>query len=321
MKSWLEALKNNRFERKDRKMIKRFLGKTFNQSFLPMVELLKKYDLQDEAFELLNYGVKQYPRYTAANILLAKELYEKGLVQDAWEQIKRVKAPLHDNILAQKIMFKVSILNEHESTAKSILQHMTHRRLLDNELELLGKELKLGGIQSAKSSLVNQFRKQGIKLSLPRDLHGLHTNSLEVPKSQKARPCEAFSFNDKVISDPSLKHYHVVPLSQIFHAKDEPQYFSKTTQTKKLESQTLAEIYKRQGHYEKSLEIYRRLLKISPGNDYLKRMVVELAKKSEAQQRKDLMIDPNLVEPEEQAQPKVKLYQQLLEKLSHEPSP
>ena len=75
-------------------MIKRFLGKTFNQSFLPMVELLKKYDLQDEAFELLNYGVKQYPRYTAANILLAKELYEKGLVQDAWEQIKRVKAPL-----------------------------------------------------------------------------------------------------------------------------------------------------------------------------------------------------------------------------------
>ncbi|MFK7823517.1 MAG: tetratricopeptide repeat protein [Oligoflexales bacterium] len=320
MKSWVEVLKNKKFERKDQKMVKRFLSKPFNQGFLPIVEVLKKYDFLDEAFELLNYGVGKYPRYTAARILFAKELYEKGLIQDAWDKVKTAKTPIHENILAQRILFKVAILNEHENTAKSVLQHMTHRRLLDRELELLGKKLNLGGIKVAKASLVEYFKNKGISIALAvssRRAEGEKQGNILGSNSQ------AFNFNHKVISDPSLKHYHVVPLSQIFHAKDEPDNYKKSNDTKNLESQTLAEIYQRQGHFEKSLEIYRRLLKISPGNDYLKRMVIEIAKKSDAQQRQDLMIDPELVETENEPKTKanVKFYKHLLDKLGHESSP
>ena len=326
MKSWIEVLKKEKFEKKDQKMVKRFLSKPFNQGFLPIVEVLKKYDFQDEAFELLNYGVSKFPRYTAARILFAKELYGKGLIQDAWEMIKNAKTSVQENILAQRILFKVALLNEHENAAKSILQHMSHRRLLDRELELLGKKLNLGGLKTARQYLIEQFKKQGISIALAVNLgreddegqeQGQKLNEIANSSSR------AFSFNHKVISDPSLQHFHAVPLAQIFHAKDEPENFKNGIDTKNLESQTLAEIYQKQGHYEKSLEIYRRLLKISPGSDYLKRMVVEIAKKSDAQRRNDLLIDPALVELEIEPRSKanVKFYQNLLDKLNHEPSP
>ena len=321
MKSWIGVLKTANFEKKDRKLVKRFLAKPFTQNFLSIVELLKKYEFHDESFELLNYGVDKFPSYVAAKIMLAKELFEKGLIQDASETIKRIKAPLYDNILAQKILFKIAVLNEHESTAKSILQSMIHRRLLDREMELLGKKLNLGGVPSAKMLLLSHFEKLNINPCISIPSSKKEANELDQHANHPTKNSEVFSFNDRVISDPSLKQFHAIPLTEIFHDKDEPCNFSSTLDSKNLESQTLAEIYKKQGHYEKSLEIYRRLLKISPGSDYLKRMVVELAKKSEAQQRKDLMIDPALAELEEDTKPKVQFYQHLLEKLNHESSP
>lgn len=324
MKSWIETLKSCKLDKKDQKTVNRFLSKPFNQSFLSVVDILKRYDCKDEAFELLNYGISKFPEYVAAHVQLAKELFEKGLVQDAYESIKNIKAPIHENILAQKILFKVAVLNEHESAAKSIAQHMNHRRILDQETEAIVKRINIGGVKSAKEFLMKYFENKGTNIC--QVLSPNIQKSGEIQRNigkNNLKNSEVFHFNHRVIADPSLKHYNVVPLSEIFSGNDELPEFEKPTSTKRLESQTLAEIYKKQGHYEKSLEIYRRLLKISPGNDYLKRMVVDLAKKVEAQQRQDLMIDPALVEYENGPKNKgnLKIYQHLLDKLGNEKSP
>ena len=86
-----------------------------------------------------------------------------------------------------------------------------------------------------------------------------------------------------------------------------------------LDSTTLADIYARQGHYGKALEVYRRLLRMTPGNDLLRRKVSELAKLDREQRDVDLGVDPALVDRMESVEiidRQIKFYNDMLGRLS-----
>jgi methyl coenzyme M reductase subunit C-like uncharacterized protein (methanogenesis marker protein 7) len=67
-----------------------------------------------------------------------------------------------------------------------------------------------------------------------------------------------------------------------------------------LDSSTLADIYMKQGHYPKALAMYRRLLRLTPHDDKLKRRVTELTRLAQDQRAHDMSIDPVVVDHMEQ---------------------
>ena len=81
----------------------------------------------------------------------------------------------------------------------------------------------------------------------------------------------------------------------------------------------MAEIYIRQAHYGKALAVFRRLLKMTPNNDYLRRKVAELARLEREQRETDLEVDPAIVDRMETVEiidRQIRFYNDLLARLS-----
>lgn len=63
-----------------------------------------------------------------------------------------------------------------------------------------------------------------------------------------------------------------------------------------LDSSTLAEIYAEQGHYGRAFDVYKRMLRVSPGNELLKRKASEMLRLKKEQNQHDAEIDPTIFE-------------------------
>src|SRR5690606_1692577 len=119
-------------------------------------------------------------------------------------------------------------------------------------------------------------------------------------------------------SDQELSGFHVIPLDEIFRPGDGAARGGPSGGVE-LDSTTLAEIYIRQAHYGKALAAFRRLLKMTPNNDYLRRKVAELARLEREQRETDLEVDPAIVERMETVEiidRQIRFYNDLLARLS-----
>jgi tetratricopeptide (TPR) repeat protein len=82
-----------------------------------------------------------------------------------------------------------------------------------------------------------------------------------------------------------------------------------------LDSSTLADIYARQGHYAKALAVYRRLLRMAPQNELLRRKVAEVQKLERRQRDVDVDVDSSVadrVETLEVIEAQIRFYQEML---------
>jgi hypothetical protein len=105
----------------------------------------------------------------------------------------------------------------------------------------------------------------------------------------------AYLKSDAFKDDTTLAGFHVVMLNEIFSPGDSIGEKIDGSGIE-LDSTTLAEIYIRQHHYGKALEIYRRLLRMTPGSDLLRNKVSELVKLDREQKDTDLSVDPVIVD-------------------------
>ena len=80
----------------------------------------------------------------------------------------------------------------------------------------------------------------------------------------------------------------------------------------------MADIYEKQGHYKKALEVYDRFLRMAPHDDYVRGKVGELGRKLDKQKERDKLVDPEAVERMEKIElfdRKIRFLNSLLEKL------
>ena len=96
--------------RVEQEVLRRFQEDPSGRQFLPLGDLLRNHKLIDESLELLTQGVQDHPGFAVARVVLARELFQRGLVLDAWTTLDKAPSPLTDNVLAQKLKFKMSIL-------------------------------------------------------------------------------------------------------------------------------------------------------------------------------------------------------------------
>lgn len=297
---WSAILDKLPLSRTERAVVKRFEADPDGRTFLPVADILRSHRMPDEAIEILTQGVTRHPTFTVARVVLARELLAKGLVTEAWRTLESSPTPLRDNLLAQKLRFKLAILLDSLEHAQATLQLLQSSQSVDGETRALADLMTLGGLGRARERLVADIKRRGGTVVLPEAgfiaapaapqfTPDVLTTPPTPPAAAEPDPVSA------AMNEAEIAGFHVMPLADVF----EPGDFTSPATTAsgvELDSITLADIYMKQGHFQKALGMYRRLLRLSPQDDKLKRRVAELHRLAREQRDADMTVDPTLVD-------------------------
>ena len=294
---WLTILEKLNLSRAEKAAVKRYEQDPFGRSFLPVADILRSHKRVDESLELLSQGVERHPSFTVARVVLARELFAKGLVAQAWMTLEGSVQSLDENVLAQKLRFKLALLLSIEEIARDISRHLQLHHMHDDETKGLSEILRTASMQKARESLLADLRAIGIEVSIPSpaEMASIH------PASQVAQapietetPADTQEPEDAPEED-KLQSFHVLPLDEVFKGMEMGQTGDLSSGLE-LDSTTLADLYCKQGHYSKAIAIYRRLYRITPNSDYLKRRIREVVRLEKQQRADDLSVDPSVVD-------------------------
>lgn len=306
MSQWSILLESTDLSTSDREIIARFEKDPTGRAFLPVGDILYKKGFVDEAIELLLEGVERHSKYSVARVILGRYLYEKGMFVTAWKTLTESKVSLGDNLLAQHILFRLAIVLGEEQEARRLLAHMKSQNLVDDDIENLSKVLQVEGIDQVKSNLLASYNPREIELPEP-------GKKIVVGGEVSEEAKGVVSSSDF----STYKSFHVVPLKEIF-APSETVDEEIAVKGVELDSTTLAEIYEKQHHYSKALEIYRRLLRVSPSSDLIRRKVSELSKKAQDVENGNLDLSADVVDSLEESREldfKISILESMLDNL------
>lgn len=339
---WSSILRNLPLSKAEIEVVRRFEIEPEGRSFLAVADILRSHRLVDEALELLSQGVENHPHFTVSRVVLARELLQKGMVEAAWRVLDDSPTSLRSNVMAQKIKLKLALLQAFEPEVVAILKHLDVAQLHDSETKRLADIVSGSGHAKAREKLLQEMRDKGIEPLLPQPRVS-PVGSSEGPGSESLVPHPApangpptptpssgdalspsWSLSDyldmeSLAGNTVLSGFHVTSLTEIFRPDESAAPDLKGRGGVELDSTTLADIYAGQGHYGKALEMYRRILRVSPQNDLVRRRVSELARLERDQRSVDLTIDPSLVDLMEAVEiidRQIKFYNDLLTRLS-----
>jgi len=334
---WQPILQKLPLTRTEREVVRRYEADPGGRSFLPVADILRSHRHVDEALELLTQGVEKHPSFTVARVVLARELLQKGLVALAWRTIEDSPVSLRENVLAQKLRFKLSLLLGDFGVARSTYQHLLAHQMLDADTKKIGDHLELSGPEKARERLVKDLRERGVTVVMPtEELTSAANEAVEGSIGRSGQkhhlvtqhnPAAPLITDDQVEvrMGEGLDGFHVVPLDQIFRpgeigADGSINSLRKDTAGVELDSTTLAEIYTKQGYYNKALSVYKRLARMSPGNELLRRKIAELSRMEREQtdvESGDVdAVVADRVETIEIIDREIKFYNEILSRLS-----
>lgn len=291
---WLPILQKLPLSRAEEAVVKRYASDPQGRAFLPISDILRQHKLIDESVEILVQGVERHPAFTVARVILARELFLKGLCEDAWMTLESCREPLHENVLAQRLRLKLAIILRQEADAHKCAAHLKAQRMLDEESSRLNEGLELMQFAAVREMLVKDLRHQGIPI-----LDEILAPPAKPPSASQAdtKPSNSPPDSPSANITERLLGFHVLPLREVFATAWGPEGdVIGTAGGVELDSITLAEIYEQQGHYQKALEVNRRLLRLMPSSEMLKRKVAEISRLKAEQRAQDLAIDPEIVD-------------------------
>ena len=309
--------------RTEREVTRRFDLDPDGRAFLPVADILRAHGHHNEAIEVLLQGVERHPSFTVARVVLARELLQKGMILEARRALEDSQSPLRDNILAQKLFFKIHALIGDETSARDVLEHLKTNRLLDAEIRRYGEVMDLQGFAAARQRLLRDMTDSGIDVQIPQP-HAIA--AMEVQKVDSGPQFRIIGDEETDVHEQdAVTGFHATSLQDIFRPGDmsgagggRSVSFGIGTSGVELDSSTLADIYARQGHYAKALAVYRRLLRMSPQNELLRRKVAEVQHLERKQRDVDTDVDAGVadrVETLEVIEAQIRFYQEMLSAL------
>ena len=297
--TWIKMIRRLPTSRSEQEVLRRFEEDPSGRQFLPLSDVLRNHKLVNEAMELLAQGLEDHPGFSVARVVLARELFLRGLIFDAWTVLDRAPFPLSDNVLAQKLKYKIAILLGDEAGASSAYQYLNIQQGIDPEIKTIAYHLELDGIAVTRETYRADLIKRGVDVQMPQ--MEMRTNDAgsagtEKPKNSSGVRNKRFVLDFAL--DDAMRHqvdqFQVVSLSEVFSPDADvggvPR--SPASSPVELDSSTLADIYAKQGFYAKSLAIYQRILRMAPHNDMIRMKVAELGRLNSEQMTGDLEIDP-----------------------------
>lgn len=278
--------------------------------FVPLAEEYLKAGLPDEAVMVLTDGLKVHPNFHAARATLGKVYLERGQIAEAKAEFEQVIKADPENLLAHRKLAKLYKESGETDKARVSCQAVLSSNPKDPEMKLIIVELdrveqaarqrmqerSMVSMESPSEMQVEQTSHAEPEPRIAPAVMEASSGSVEAPPPVEIPPASAeiSSTSDSpaepgpaggepASGPPVAAEAPPMPESGLVQTSEpsldeEP---SAAPPTEEITTEALADLYIKQGHYEKGIAIYRRLLAKDPSNQALLRKLdetVELSK-------------------------------------------
>ena len=293
MDLWVSLVQKLVLRRDEAALVAPFLRAPHGRGFLTAADVLKSHGCLNESIELLNIGVKKHPAFVLARVALAREYLDRGMHGQARQLLERAPVDLDSNAAAQRILFKCGILARDLEFVELMRRHLKQQSMFDEEIKLISDSFIMGGIESARRIINEAILRRGFVIAEEQDgTHSAKPASYSLSSSIKPNQ---MTIKEQLETELD-GDYEVVPLNRVFSSAKGSQQFEEVSKGLKLDSATLADIYEKQNHLKRALEVYRRLLKVDPHNKSYLTNVERLRKLARQQAKKDYSLNPEVMD-------------------------
>ncbi|MBI3994839.1 MAG: tetratricopeptide repeat protein [Nitrospirae bacterium] len=264
--------------------------------FVPLAEEYLKAGMPDEAMMVLTDGLKVHPNFHAARGVLGKVYLEKGQIAEAKAEFEQVLKSDPENLLAHRKLAKLYKDAGQTDKARISCQAVLLSSPKDAEMKLMVGELDRIEQEERKKmeerSAVS-LGSESVEMQLEQTSHAgpdikseperMEAPSPEVPPAAMSAPESAPATLEPSTPSPSLEEILGGPSPDTPEAPASSEAEApRSTEpspddmpsappppTEEITTEALADLYIKQGHYEKGIAIYRRLLAKDPNNQAL----------------------------------------------------
>ncbi len=219
--------------------------------FVPLAEEYIQSGLLDEAISVLREGLNHHPNYLGARVSLGKVLLKKGLISEAVEEFEKVVTVSPDNLVAHKHL--AHLYRELGRTRESIAA-------CETILVFSPKDMEAAAMLTELLSPVAPV--EGRPSPLPES-----SIPTEFPEGAAEEAPIDFSGEWEVVEPVEPE-----PPEEVF------------------ETETMADLYVRQGEGDRGAAIYRRILENDPSNDRVRSKLTDLVEKERENRERTLQI-------------------------------
>ncbi len=149
--------------------------------FAALAELYRKAGMLDEAVRLCWSGTKAHPKYMSGRVALARAYADKGMIKEAKEEVLTVVSITPDNILANKILGEIHLL-EGDTVQRPLRALSRYSRLPP-----MTRRPKRSSLKSATTP-INRFRQRRRRKKYLRARSSRRWPSTRPPRLSKT-PC------------------------------------------------------------------------------------------------------------------------------------
>ena len=248
------------------KYLKEYQENPRSRVFAPLAEAYRKSGLIDEAMEICKEGLEYHPNFLSGIVALARCYFDKGMYTAAIKELEKVTSEVPDNYLAQKLLaLSYSLVGDRNNALKAfkMVLYMNPR----------DKEAKISIIEIENEE--KKIVEENIKNSGACE-HIAEEEFVPPPFSsqQDLKTNPDFKIIDDIghEADFDFEEKHI---SQAFNAVTEEDPEKILTN---ISTMTMGDLLMAQGHKEKALEVYKKILDQNPDQIIIKHKIEELEK-------------------------------------------
>ncbi|MEK6691858.1 MAG: tetratricopeptide repeat protein [Nitrospirota bacterium] len=269
--------------------------------FVPLAEEYRKIGMLDEAIQVLADGLKANPNYMTARVSLGKMLLEKGNISESREEFEQVVQAIPDNLFSHK---KLAEIYQSEGNAENLLKEYKIILSLspkDEEVknaldELEGRsalssaepveeisEPYMPDIRSAPAPV-----EESVFISAEEETAPVYTappeEIPEIPAKEEVSESKedlVYELTEELINPEELGVEilpKMTPVDEGPRTKEMDNFTAsvKESPPEELATETMAEIYIKQGLLEKADAVYQQILNSEPKNMIIRQKKDEL---------------------------------------------